>query len=1160
MRNFALYLIIAVVIGMMTSTEGLCQECYGGIECDSTCMPIVVDYSAEVIGVDPSTGLVAFCFSISARGQKEFPFGGFVAVLNATDGYGEVVSCHVLELGCHECTGKFSRLLQCPDGQIGFWWEAWQYLNNGYCGCTSDTTWISVPEISPEPTDVPLAKEDEYGKPLCTEAIGHPINALNGNVYTEAVDVTIPSDRGPSLRFVRHYNSMDAFTTALGRGWRHSYDYSIWISSDSSRVNVREGSGRQLSFRNKPAMGDYWYESPLGVLDRLEFEQTAGVYYLVKPDDTKYWFDTERQLDYIEDRNGNRLDLNYEGGFLTSVTDASGRSLNFVYAGTKLSEIRSDLDELLVSYDYDDEDWVLERATYPDGSWEGYTYAGDIGDGGYIHAISNSAGVGHYYGYDPDGRATSTYGNDDIDRADLTYIRFCDTCPVLFETNVSYPNRNKSSVFHSMFSNDGDRRILVDVTDPDCPSCAVAYEYDGGGNRRRIIYANGVEDTLSYDVRGNMLSYTRAANTSLAQTTFFEYHDVYNLPTKEYSTSIANPASGDTIRYDYDDNGNLQYYTEFGWKSATESYEYITSYSYNEFGQVETINGPRTDVSDIFEFDYYSNGDLRYVVKANGDTTEYGLRDEMGNRTWVKDANGMIKRYEYDGRNRPSKVILASETDDSTITTFDRNYNGDIDLITFPEGNTIDYEYDNHNWLTSVTNSAGDQLVYGYDTNSDLTHMEIKNNLDVVRKYENYFYNEDGLLERITNPDLTYTEYEYDEMGNRLSVRDANGHYTYYVYDELNRLDSAIQMDGLDSLITQFFYDADNNLTTLIDAEGNTFSFVYDDRGLLLEENSSVTGLTKYTYDAAGNCVSKLNAKNETTVYHYDALNRLTLVEYADPSQNVSYVYDQPEYFGKGRLCWEINSICSLGYRYDLLGRLDQELMNIDNLEYITSYDYDMNGDISVLTHHVGHQVIYNRDAARRVSEVRWVFGDINQVLATQIQYEPFGGPTSWYFGNGISGTINYDVRYLAHDILTSNPAVLNRTYAHDAVGNITGITDNLDNSRSRTFGYDDLDQLTSAASQSYPGGSIGFTYHGNGNRETKTVGINTTTYEYTNNRLTGLTGTETASFGYDALGNLTSSNLGGLPRTYQWDYSGRLLSIDEGAVAEYEYDSRSRR
>ncbi|MEW6412447.1 MAG: hypothetical protein AB1483_08250, partial [Candidatus Zixiibacteriota bacterium] len=70
-------------------------------------------------------------------------------------------------------------------------------------------------------------------------------------------------------------------------------------------------------------------------------------------------------------------------------------------------------------------------------------------------------------------------------------------------------------------------------------------------------------------------------------------------------------------------------------------------------------------------------------------------------------------------------------------------------------------------------------------------------------------------------------------------------------------------------------------------------------------------------------------------------------------------------------------------------------------------------------------------------------------------------------------------------------------------------------------------------------------------NRETKTVGINTTTYEYTNNRLTGLTGAETAAFGYDALGNLTSSNLGGLPRTYQWDYSGRLLSIDEGAVAE---------
>ncbi|MEW5993892.1 MAG: hypothetical protein AB1744_05800 [Candidatus Zixiibacteriota bacterium] len=62
---------------------------------------------------------------------------------------------------------------------------------------------------------------------------------------------------------------------------------------------------------------------------------------------------------------------------------------------------------------------------------------------------------------------------------------------------------------------------------------------------------------------------------------------------------------------------------------------------------------------------------------------------------------------------------------DSTITTYTRNFNGDITAITFPTGSELTYNYDGHGWLRSVINSLGDSIHYNYDSLSNRIKEEL---------------------------------------------------------------------------------------------------------------------------------------------------------------------------------------------------------------------------------------------------------------------------------------------------------------------------------------------------------------------------------------------------------------------------------------------------
>ncbi len=114
-----------------------------------------------------------------------------------------------------------------------------------------------------------------------------------------------------------------------------------------------------------------------------------------------------------------------------------------------------------------------------------------------------------------------------------------------------------------------------------------------------------------------------------------------------------------------------------------------------------------------------------------------------------------------------------------------------------------------------------------------------------------------------------------------------------------------------------------------------------------------------------------------------------------------------------------------------------------------------------------------------------------------------------------------------------------------------SGITNNTDPTKSKSYTYDALDRLSTGTS---PGiwGDLVWAYDGVGNRLTENT--NTYTYAPNSNKLTGANG---ITFGYDNNGNtITQSS-----RVYTYNQNQRLIQVVDGAMtAGYTYNGNGQR
>lgn len=598
-----------------------------------------------------------------------------------------------------------------------------------------------------------------------------------------------------------------------------------------------------------------------------------------------------------------------------------------------------------------------------------------------------------------------------------------------------------------------------------------------------------------------------------------------------------------------------------------------TSRTYNDYGQVTSIDGPRTDVLDITHYEYDERGNRVSVTNALGHVTRYGDYERNGLPGTITDPNGRVTHLEYDWQGKVTEQRLEAPQGD-LVTRYVYDPVGQLIEIHPPAGDSLYYDYDAAQRLTGLRTEGGARLSYELDDLGNVVSVETFDETGtLVRRHQQAYDGLSRLQAHIGGTDAQTTEYDYDADGNRTEIVDPKQNpATRQQFDALNRL---VEVTDRAQGNTAFEYNDRDQIVAVTDPTGLTTRYDYNGHGELTAVHSPDTGTTTYAYDGAGNRTRETNANGQITEFHYDALNRRTAIRYpANPDQNLTYDYDDTSVdnngtanAGLGRLTRVQFDGGERRFRYDTLGRLVAETQVIGTQAYTARYVYNALGQLSAQQLPSGAWLGYDYNDQSRLAGLYLQNSaeptpDQRQPLITDLDYLPFGPVTHLTYGNGIEQTNHYDLDYR---LTEQRSAVWDSGYYYDLNSNLDQLIDTLANTtnsgnNSGLFDYDALDRLIIAEQAD---ATRDYHYDPVGNRLTKTTQTDTDTettdYGYSPQSHRLLNEADWL-YQYDAAGNLISNG------RFDFDYNeqGQLARVFEAGtdtlVAEYAYNASRQR
>jgi RHS repeat-associated protein len=416
-------------------------------------------------------------------------------------------------------------------------------------------------------------------------------------------------------------------------------------------------------------------------------------------------------------------------------------------------------------------------------------------------------------------------------------------------------------------------------------------------------------------------------------------------------------------------------------------------------------------------------------------------------------------------------------------------------------------------------------------------------------------------------------DFEYDAEGNPTKTTLAK-YVAGFAFATQSRYDSlARRLDITDAKqgITKFSYDAQdsagNRVAGITDPASLSTSYASNGLGALSKLASPDTGVANQTYDAAGNLKTSSDSRGAMATYSYDALNRLTDIAYTLNAQSSHYVwtYDQTGTGftnGVGRLTSTSFPGGSTKYNvYDAQGHLVNLSQSIDTgATLFTSYGYDAAGRINLITYPSGKvvSITYTGGLPSALT-----LSSSAQPLLTQIKNNPFGEPQSWQW-NTSSGLVKHERSFDTSGRMVRYPLGSSlRDIAYDAADRISSYTHHdyttgaAQTALDQSFGYDALGRLTSITISGTNTNVIG--YDANGNRTSVTQNGVPNTYNTTltsSNRLNSVT-TPARNFSYDNAGNTQTDGI----FSAVYGPSGRMSSLTKGGVTtNYVYNNLGQR
>lgn len=423
----------------------------------------------------------------------------------------------------------------------------------------------------------------------------------------------------------------------------------------------------------------------------------------------------------------------------------------------------------------------------------------------------------------------------------------------------------------------------------------------------------------------------------------------------------------------------------------------------------------------------------------------------------------------------------------------------------------------------------------------------------------------------------TTTQYEYDAVGNLTKQTDPRGKINTLSYDALDRLTGLVQplAPTGNTPTVGMTYDGQDQIKSVTDPRGLVTTYTRTGLGDGTKLVSPDTGTSDMTFDAAGNLKTRKDARNKTVTYSYDALNRLTLIDYPT-GVDTALEYDggtAGAANAKGQLTKMTDESGITTYAYDGFGRVITKVQTVGSgatAKVITvSYAYGTTGTslgrMTSTTYPSGNRVNYTYNSNGQVSAITLNAANANGVgtntttttnLLTAITYLPTGAVAGWQWGNHtvavpsvVARSYDVDGRLTSYPIGHIAQGGVVRTVTYDSASRITEYTHVNGTSVAQptlnhAFTYDDLNRVTgwtqNTTSQTY-------SYDDTGNRKTHTIGATSYvhTVSATSNRLSSTTGPVPIQTNvYDLAGNLTGNGTA----TFTYSDRGRMKTAKVGA------------
>jgi YD repeat-containing protein len=609
----------------------------------------------------------------------------------------------------------------------------------------------------------------------CMATTKLPISISNGNKYLQ--ELIWQTVRGLNLSLA--YNYYDNYSNLFGNRWRSPFDRKLQKDFDNAMIAFRE-DGRAFRF---VLQGALWV-SDSDINDQLQpvlntGGQQTGWMYKVAADNSVESYDISGKLTSIQEKDGFTISLQYSdgtsgpggdvylngraannaiaAGLLIDVRNSFGSSIRFRYGANDKVLQAIDPNNNIYQFSYDASQ-DLTGITYPDNKLRTFYYneaafTNGANLPGALTGITDENGVRFVnYTYDTDERAIDEVLPGAGTNTDHSHLTFDAST---LSTSVT---DSLGTVRVYAFQNVLGALKLISQSQPGGAGCGGAssnFTYDTNGNVASRTDFNGNKTTYTYDLSRNLeTSRVEASGTLQVRTISTQWHPTYRLP-----VAIAEPLRLTT--YSYDGSGNLLLKTIQATTDSNGSQSFnaqVTgtsrtwSYTYNQYGQVLTAKGPRTDINDTTTYSYdNSTGNLLTITNAAGQVTTLSNYDANGRVGMITDPNGIVTILAYYPRGwLQSKSARSADGSATQTTTYDYDGVGQLKNVTLPDNSTITYTYDDAHRLTDIADSLGNTIHYVLDPMGNRTDEQVKDMNGTLTRHISRLYDTLNRLQQVT--------------------------------------------------------------------------------------------------------------------------------------------------------------------------------------------------------------------------------------------------------------------------------------------------------------------------------------------------------------------------------------------------------------------------